>query len=47
MNSLQGKKILLAMSGGIAAFKVAELARSLIQEGAEVQVARVMQQLIS
>lgn len=39
MNSLQGKKILLAMSGGIAAFKVAELARSLIQEGAEVQVA--------
>lgn len=26
------------MSGGIAAFKVAELARSLIQEGAEVQV---------
>lgn len=39
MNSLQGKKILLAMSGGIAAFKVAELARSLIQEGAQVQVA--------
>ncbi len=39
MHSLQGKKILLAMSGGIAAFKVAELARSLIQEGAEVQVA--------
>ena len=38
MNSLQGKKILLAMSGGIAAFKVAELARSLIQEGASVQV---------
>ena len=39
MKSLQGKKILLAMSGGIAAFKVAELARSLIQEGAQVQVA--------
>jgi phosphopantothenoylcysteine decarboxylase/phosphopantothenate--cysteine ligase len=39
MHSLQGKKILLAMSGGIAAFKVAELARSLIQEGAQVQVA--------
>lgn len=39
MLSLKGKKILLAMSGGIAAFKVAELARSLIQEGAEVQVA--------
>ena len=38
MNSLQGKHILLTMSGGIAAFKVAELARSLIQEGAMVQV---------
>ena len=38
MNSLEGKKILLAMSGGIAAFKVAELARSLIQVGASVQV---------
>lgn len=39
MKSLVGKHILLAMSGGIAAFKVAELARSLIQEGASVQVA--------
>jgi len=39
MNSLQGKHILLAMSGGIAAFKVAELARLLIQDGASVQVA--------
>lgn len=39
MNSLQGKHILLAMSGGIAAFKVAELARLLIQHGASVQVA--------
>lgn len=38
MYSLQGKHILLTMSGGIAAFKVAELARSLIQEGATVQV---------
>ena len=38
MHSLQGKHILLTMSGGIAAFKVAELARSLIQEGATVQV---------
>jgi phosphopantothenoylcysteine decarboxylase/phosphopantothenate--cysteine ligase len=38
MNSLQGKHILLTMSGGIAAFKVAELARSLMQEGATVQV---------
>ena len=39
MKSLQGKHILLAMSGGIAAFKIAELARLLIQEGASVQVA--------
>jgi phosphopantothenoylcysteine decarboxylase/phosphopantothenate--cysteine ligase len=38
MNALQGKHILLTMSGGIAAFKVAELARSLQQEGATVQV---------
>jgi phosphopantothenoylcysteine decarboxylase/phosphopantothenate--cysteine ligase len=38
MHSLQGKHILLTMSGGIAAFKVAELARSFIQEGATVQV---------
>ena len=38
MSSLQGKHILLTMSGGIAAFKVAELARSLIQEGVTVQV---------
>lgn len=38
MHSLQGKHILLTMSGGIAAFKVAELSRSLIQEGATVQV---------
>ena len=38
MNSLQGKHILLTMSGGIAAFKVAELARSLMHEGATVQV---------
>jgi phosphopantothenoylcysteine decarboxylase / phosphopantothenate---cysteine ligase len=38
MKSLEGKHILLAMSGGIAAYKVAELARSLIQEGASVQV---------
>jgi phosphopantothenoylcysteine decarboxylase/phosphopantothenate--cysteine ligase len=38
MSSLQGKHILLTMSGGIAAFKVAELARSLMQEGATIQV---------
>lgn len=39
MNSLAGKHLVLAMSGGIAAFKMAELARSLIAEGASVQVA--------
>jgi len=39
MNSLAGKHLVLAMSGGIAAFKMAELARSLIAEGATVQVA--------
>ena len=38
MNSLAGKHLVLAMSGGIAAFKMAELARSLIAEGASVQV---------
>jgi phosphopantothenoylcysteine decarboxylase / phosphopantothenate---cysteine ligase len=35
---LQGKKILLGMSGGIAAYKVAELCRLLIKDGASVQV---------
>jgi phosphopantothenoylcysteine decarboxylase/phosphopantothenate--cysteine ligase len=35
---LAGKKILLGMSGGIAAYKVAEYCRSLIKEGASVQV---------
>ena len=38
MQSLLNKKIVLGISGGIAAFKSAELARQLIQEGASVQV---------
>lgn len=35
---LQGKRILLGVSGGIAAYKAAELARALVGAGAEVQV---------
>ncbi len=35
---LTGKKILLGLSGGIACYKVAELARALIKAGASVQV---------
>lgn len=38
MQSLFNKKILLGISGGIAAYKSAELVRLLIQEGAHVQV---------
>ncbi|OYY54644.1 MAG: phosphopantothenate synthase [Polynucleobacter sp. 35-46-207] len=38
MQSLLNKKIVLGISGGIAAYKSAELARQLIQEGASVQV---------
>ncbi|BEI37732.1 bifunctional phosphopantothenoylcysteine decarboxylase/phosphopantothenate--cysteine ligase CoaBC [Polynucleobacter sp. HIN7] len=38
MASLSNKKIVLGISGGIAAYKSAELVRALIQEGAEVQV---------
>lgn len=38
MASLTNKKIVLGISGGIAAYKSAELARALIQEGAQVQV---------
>lgn len=38
MQSLLNKKIVLGISGGIAAYKSAELARMLIQEGASVQV---------
>lgn len=36
---LQGKHIVLGMTGGIAAYKVCELARRLQDEGAQVQVA--------
>ena len=36
--SLQGKHILVGISGGIAAYKIPELIRSLIKEGAEVRV---------
>ena len=35
---LQGKKILIGISGGIAAYKIPELIRALVKEGAEVRV---------
>ena len=38
MQSLLNKKIVLGISGGIAAYKTPELVRQLIQEGASVQV---------
>jgi phosphopantothenoylcysteine decarboxylase/phosphopantothenate--cysteine ligase len=38
MPSLANKKIVLGISGGIAAYKSAELVRALVQEGAHVQV---------
>jgi len=38
MSVLQGKKILLGVSGGIAAYKTAHLVRLFIKSGAEVQV---------
>lgn len=38
MQTLAGKKILLGMSGGIAAYKCADLTRRLIERGAEVRV---------
>jgi phosphopantothenoylcysteine decarboxylase/phosphopantothenate--cysteine ligase len=38
MTGLQGKRILLGLSGGIAAYKTAELTRLLVQAGAEVRV---------
>ncbi len=37
-NSLAGKRILLGISGGIAAYKCADLTRRLIERGAQVQV---------
>src|SRR5690554_5397543 len=38
MSVLEGKKILLGVSGGIAAYKTAALVRLFIKSGAEVQV---------
>ncbi|TMX34639.1 bifunctional phosphopantothenoylcysteine decarboxylase/phosphopantothenate--cysteine ligase CoaBC [Vibrio sp. Hep-1b-8] len=38
MQTLAGKKILLGISGGIAAYKCVELTRRLIERGAQVQV---------
>ena len=35
---LEGKKILIGISGGIAAYKINYLIRDLIKKGAEVQV---------
>ena len=35
---LNGKKIVLGITGGIAAYKAAELTRALIKEGAQVKV---------
>jgi phosphopantothenoylcysteine decarboxylase/phosphopantothenate--cysteine ligase len=39
MGELANKRILLGLTGGIAAYKAADLARALIREGADVQVA--------
>jgi phosphopantothenoylcysteine decarboxylase/phosphopantothenate--cysteine ligase len=38
MSSVQGKEILLGVSGGVAAYKSADLASKLVQEGAKVTV---------
>lgn len=38
MQTLAGKKILLGIGGGIAAYKCADLTRRLIERGAEVQI---------
>jgi len=38
MTDIQGKRILLGLSGGIAAYKAAEVTRLLVQAGAEVRV---------
>ena len=38
MNALRGKKILLGITGGIAAYKTPEIVRGLIKKGAEVRV---------
>jgi phosphopantothenoylcysteine decarboxylase/phosphopantothenate--cysteine ligase len=39
MTSIKGKKILLGVTGGIAAYKAAELARFLVKAGVDVRVA--------
>ncbi len=36
--NLQGRKIVLGVSGGIAAYKAADLSRRLMESGAELQV---------
>src|SRR5712691_10086129 len=36
--TLKGKRILLGMTGGIAAYKAAELARKLVKSGSDVRV---------
>jgi phosphopantothenoylcysteine decarboxylase/phosphopantothenate--cysteine ligase len=38
MSVIRGKKIILGVTGGIAAYKSCELVRSLVKEGADVQV---------
>ncbi|MCB1799783.1 MAG: bifunctional phosphopantothenoylcysteine decarboxylase/phosphopantothenate--cysteine ligase CoaBC, partial [Gammaproteobacteria bacterium] len=38
MQPLRGRRLLLGITGGIAAYKAAELARLLVKDGAEVQV---------
>jgi len=38
MNGLKGKKIIVGITGGIAAYKIPLLIRFLVKEGAEVQV---------
>jgi phosphopantothenoylcysteine decarboxylase/phosphopantothenate--cysteine ligase len=39
MNEFQGKRIMLGVTGGVAAYKAAELVRLLVKAGAEVDVA--------
>jgi phosphopantothenoylcysteine decarboxylase/phosphopantothenate--cysteine ligase len=38
LNALMGKRILLGISGGIAAYKSAELTRLLVKAGVDVRV---------
>ncbi|HMV12164.1 MAG TPA: phosphopantothenate synthase, partial [Nitrosomonas sp.] len=37
ISALTGKKLILGITGGIAAYKTAELARLLVKEGAIIQ----------